>query len=94
MGLQVELPLAQSANLKRKIEPVLALLQFAEQRRARFRQIALRPGFGGFHLFAQQLLADAAVLVLELFAAERRAHARPDDVEVARFGDVIVGAGS
>ena len=34
------------------------------------------------------------VLVLELLAPDLRAHARPQHVEVARLGDVVVGAGA
>ena len=45
-------------------------------------------------LVAQQLLADAPVLVLELLAPDLRADARLQHLELARLRDVVVGAGA
>ena len=48
----------------------------------------------GFELAAQQFFADAAILVLELLAADLGADAGAQHLELARLGDVIVGAGA
>ncbi len=73
--------------------PVLAL-ELLDERGARLGQLARGARLGGLELPVQQLLADAAVLVLELLAPHLGAHARAQHVEVARLGDVVVGAGA
>ncbi len=48
---------------------------------------------GGFGLLPNELLADTAVLILEVFAAELSAQAGLENVEVGGLGNVVVGAG-
>src|ERR1035441_2596542 len=48
---------------------------------------------GGFGLPPNELLADTAVLILEVFAAELSAQAGLENVEVGGLGNVVVGAG-
>ena len=75
-------------------ELLVLRFQLADQRRARFGGFARGARLRRLHFRAQELLADAPVFVLELLAANLRQHARAQQVEVARFGDVVVGAGA
>ena len=52
--------------------------------RARLGELARRARLGGLELAAQQLLADGALLVLDLLAADLRLDARGQHVEAAR----------
>src|SRR3989442_4342578 len=68
-------------------------LEIGEQGSAGVRELAGRPTLRGFHLLVEQFLADAAVLVLEVFSPELRAQSRLQHLEVRRLRDVIVRAG-
>jgi hypothetical protein len=73
---------------------LVLVFQLADMQHARRREVARRARLGDLQLGAQQFLADAAVLVLELLAPELRAHPRLQHFELAGFLDVVVGPGA
>ena len=69
-------------------------LELGDELGAFLRHLAGGARFDRFEFGAQQLLANAPRLVLELLAPDLRQHAGAQQIEVARFGDVVVGAGA
>ena len=77
-----------------RLELLVLPLELLDERRARLGELARGRAPPRPRSPSQELLADAPVLVLELLAADLRAHARLEDLELARLGDVVVGPGA
>ena len=73
--------------------PVLAF-ELVHQHGPGLGHLAHPARLGGLDLPVQQLLADLAVLILELLAAELGAQPRLEHLEITRLGNVVVGPGS
>ena len=71
--------------------PVLHF-EFFDERRPGFGDLARGLRLHGLQLRAQQLFANQAVFILELFAPNLGEHARTQQIEVTRLRNIIIGA--
>ena len=79
-------------GITERFELLVLVFQFFDECRPCLRQFARGACLARFHLAAQQLVANAPILVLELLAPNLCLDSRPQYVELVRFGDVVIGA--